>query len=80
MEPQLVELDPRRRTTVRLGRHSRYLVTEEADGSLIFRPAVIVTEDELALLNAPWLVEQIEKTMAEPRTTGKRRTLPVVKD
>lgn len=38
----LVELDSRRRVSLgRLGRHRRYLVREEKDGTLIFEPAVM---------------------------------------
>jgi hypothetical protein len=75
-QPQLIELDPRRRVTLRLGHHSRYLATEEPDGTVILRPAVIMTEDERALLAAPWLVEQIDKTQADPESVGTRRKLP----
>lgn len=71
---QLIELDARRRTTVRAGHHSMYVVTEEPDGTLIWRPASIITEDERALLEAPWLVDRVRKN----RTRGTRntRTLP----
>lgn len=69
---QLVELDPRRRTTVRAGHHSKYLVHEEPDGTLIWRPAAVVTEDERALFAAPWLVEQIQ----ENQRARTERALP----
>ena len=75
--PQLIELDSRRRVTLRVGHHSRYLAIEEPDGTVVLRPAVIMTEDERALLAAPWLVEQIDRTMADPRAIGTRRRLPI---
>ncbi len=78
-DAQLIELDSRRRTTVRTGHHSRYLVTEEDDGTLIWRPAVVLTEDELALRDAPWLVNQIDEFQRNP-SKGVRRKLPPRKD
>ncbi|MDE0268374.1 MAG: hypothetical protein OXI96_04970 [Acidimicrobiaceae bacterium] len=65
----LVELDSRRRVTLgRLGNpeHSRYLVTEHADGTLVFTPAVVMTAHEAALLRHPELVTQIETDRADP--------------
>ena len=55
VEPVVVELDDRRRTSLgRVGRkeHTRYLVEEQADGTLIWRPAVIVPEHELRFMAA----------------------------
>lgn len=74
-DDQLLELDPRRRTTLRVGRHSRYLAHEEPDGTVILRPAVILTADEAALLNTPWLVQQISENLADPHARGTRRKL-----
>lgn len=73
---QLIELDPRRRLTLKLGHHDRYLVSEEPDGTLIFRPAIVLTEDELALRSAPWLMDDIDRALSDPasRTRGPRRT------
>ena len=67
--PQLVELDARRRVALgRLGNpeHDRYLVTEHADGTLVFIPAVVMTAHEAALLRNPELVEQIKADRANP--------------
>lgn len=64
----LVELDARRRVALgRLGRpeHTRYLVTEESDGTLILSPAVVMTVHEAALLRNPELVAQIEADQAD---------------
>ncbi len=77
---QLIELDPRRRGTLRVGHHSRYLAHEEPDGTVILVPAVIMTADEVALLQAPWLVEQINQNLADPRAHGARRKRPTRKD
>ena len=65
----LVELDVRRRVTLgRLGNpeHNRYLVTEYADGTLVFTPAVVMTAHEAALLRHPELVTRIEADRADP--------------
>ena len=64
-QAHLVELDSRRR--VALGRfgnpaHDRYLVTEHADGTLVFAPAV----HEAALQRRPELVKQIKADRADP--------------
>ena len=66
---QLIELDARRRVALgRLGNpeHSRYLVTEHPDGTLLFTPAVVMSAHEAALLRHPELVEQIKADMADP--------------
>ena len=74
MSDTLVELDNRRRVTLKIGHHDRYLVHEEPDGTLIFRPAVILTEDELAIQANPELLDRMERSMANPatRTRGRR--------
>ena len=66
--PQLIELDARRRCALgRVGRpeHSRYLVTEERDGTLIFTPAVVMTAHEAALLRHPESAEPIRIAQAD---------------
>ena len=78
--PQLVELDQRRRVALgRIGKpeHTRYLVTQETDGTLIFTPAVVVTE--ATLLHHPELAEQIKADQADPSrmvTSRSRRARP----
>lgn len=37
----VVETERRRVSLGRLGRHTRYLVTEHHDGTLVFEPAVV---------------------------------------
>ena len=50
----IVELDERRRLSLgKIGHHSRYLVREESDGTLILAPAVVMTEFEAKMLAAP---------------------------
>lgn len=68
----LIELGAGRRLTLRLGRHDRYLGTEEPDGTIILRPAVVMTEDERALLAVPWLAQQIEDSMRNPASRTRR--------
>lgn len=74
---QLIELDARRRTTIRLGQHDRYRVQELENGTLILEPVLILTEDELILRRNPDLEARIERSMREPaaRTRRARPTL-----
>ena len=49
----MVELDEQRQLSLdKIGRHSRYLVREERDGTLIFEPATVsgLTEFEARVL------------------------------
>lgn len=67
--PHLIELDARRRVALgRLGKpeHTRYLVTEHPDGSLLLTPAVVMAAHEAELLRNPELVDQIEADLADP--------------
>src|SRR4051794_34536723 len=58
----VVELDSRRRTSLgKVGRHDRYLVSEEPDGTLIFEPAVVMSELEARLMSNKTLVAEMEE-------------------
>lgn len=78
-EPVLVELDDRRRTSLgKVGRkeHTRYLVEEQADGTLIWRPAMVVPEHELRFTEAyPQAYAQIREQQANP-DPGRLRDRP----
>jgi hypothetical protein len=69
-ESVLIELDERRRTSLgKVGRkeHTRYLVEEQADGTLIWRPAVVIPEHELRFMTAhPQEYAQIREQQANP--------------
>jgi hypothetical protein len=69
-EPVLVELDERRRTSLgRVGRkeHTRYLVEEQPDGTLIWRPAAVIPEHELRFMAAhPAEYARIREQQANP--------------
>jgi hypothetical protein len=72
---QLVELDERRRVSLgRLGNpeHTRYLVVEEPDGTLVFTPAVVMSELEAKLLANHGLVERIAENRADPSRLVRR--------
>jgi len=72
---QLVELDERRRVSLgRIGRqeHTRYLVTEESDGTLVFTPAVVLSELELKLLANDELVDEILSNRTDSSRLVKR--------
>lgn len=75
-EPVLVELDHRRRTGLgKIGRkeHTRYLVEEKADGTLIWRPAVVVPEHELRFMRAhPEEYAEIRRNQASPDPERRR--------
>ncbi len=78
-EDVLVELDDRRRVSLgRIGRpeHRRYLATEEQDGTIVLRPAVVMTELEARFLANRPLVESIEEARHDPSVLvryGRRR-------
>jgi hypothetical protein len=75
-EPVLVELDDRRRTGLgKVGRkeHTRYLVEEEPDGTLIWRPAVVMPEHELRFMRAhPEEYAEIRRRQADPDPERRR--------
>lgn len=69
----LIELDDRRRASLgRVGRHEKYLAHEEDDGTIILRPAVVMTETEAALLANPELVARIQHSLDHPETRVRR--------
>lgn len=75
MDDVLIELDERRRVSLgRLGRpeHRRYLAHEEPDGTLVLVPAVVMPESQARLLANPDLLEQTERTVADPSTRVRR--------
>ncbi len=73
----LIELDERRRASLgKIGRHSRYLVREEPDGTLIFEPAVVLTEAEQRYLNNKALAARIEDNQAHPERRRPRPQRP----
>jgi len=68
-EPVLVEVDQRRRVSLgRIGHagHTRYLATVEPDGSIILRPAVVMTETEARFIQNKELVDKIRKQRQDP--------------
>jgi len=68
MSDQLVELDDRRRVSLgKVGRpeHTRYIVEEEPDGTLVLTPAVVMSELEAKLLASRELVERINANRAD---------------
>lgn len=69
----LVELDNRRRASLgKIGRHSQYRVTEHPDGSLLFEPAVILSEHEANLMGHPDLVKSILADKSNPSQLVRR--------
>lgn len=76
---QLVELDSRGRTTIRLGDQGRYRATKLADGTLVLEPVIVLTQDELILRSHPELEARIEESLRDP-TQWVRRPRPQTKD
>jgi hypothetical protein len=75
---QEVVLDDRRRTSfARVGRkdHSRYLVEEYPDGTIILKPSVTITQAELDLLRNPAFMEGVRQTF-DPSAQRRRRPAP----
>jgi len=69
----VIELDDRRRASLgKFGRHDRYLVREQEDGTLILEPAIVLTEAEAAFLANPALVALIEEERAHPERLRPR--------
>ena len=75
MEDVLVELDGRLRVSLGklgLAPHSRYLVTKEADGRLIFTPAAVVPEIEARFLANAELRDRIAANREDPSRMVRR--------
>lgn len=73
-----VVLDDRRRTSLaRIGLkdHDRYLAEERPDGTIILKPAVLVTQTELDLLRNPAFRAALDQ-VAGPNPTLHRRKPP----
>lgn len=82
MADVVLELDERRRVSLgRIGRpeHRRYLAHEEPDGTIVFTPAVVISEAQYQLLANPELVAQMERTATDP-SSRVRRGRPTRKD
>lgn len=69
----VVEVDSRRRVSLgKIGRHRRYLVHEEPDGTLIMEPATVLTEAEVRVMGAPGLLDRIERNRTHPELRRRR--------
>lgn len=71
----LIELDTRRRVSLgRVGRpeHTRYLVSEEDDGTLVLIPAAVVSDLEARFLQDPDLLARIEEDRRHPERFRRR--------
>ncbi len=74
-----IELDDRRRLSLaKLGRHSRYLAREEPDGTLVFEPAIVMSELEARFLANKELVARIDEARQHPERLRRRRPRPEV--
>jgi hypothetical protein len=73
---QLVETDSRSRVVLPGHSNERFLLRENADGSLLLEPARVVTEAQLEYDNDPELRELLSRASQSPtvRRTRARRT------
>jgi len=72
MGPQLVETDGRSRVVLPGHANERFLVRENADGSILLMPARVVSEAQYEYDNSPELQEILERA-AESGYSAKRR-------
>lgn len=75
-EGTLIELDGRRRASLgRVGRpeHTRYLVSEQEDGTLVLTPAAVVSDLEARFLHDPSLLARIEDARHHPEKLRRRQ-------
>lgn len=73
----LIELDDLRGAySGKVGRpeHTRYLVTEESDGTLVFTPEVVLDRLDSSLVANRALVGRIEVSRADPQRLVRRAT------
>lgn len=69
LDGAVIETDGRSRVVLPGHPNRRYLAREDADGTLILQPAVVMTELELALLANPAMQETIRR--AEENAEGR---------
>jgi hypothetical protein len=63
----VIEVDERRRISLgKIGHHSRYVVHEESDGTIVMEPAVVLTQAEAKLMAMPELLARIESGDEHP--------------
>ncbi len=75
MDGQIIETDLRGRAS--LGKpHSRYLMHEEADGTLVLEPAAVVTELERRFMANAALQAEISFARTHPEQRRPRRHPP----
>lgn len=75
MDATLLELDERKRASLaKIARHSRYLVTVEPDGTLVMKPAIVMSAEEAAYLSNTALAESIEEARRHPEQRSPRPT------
>lgn len=73
MPTHFLELQDRKRANLaRIARHDAYLIREEPDGTLIWEPAVVITEAERRLMQDAALMAQIEQSRQDPGSLRRR--------
>jgi hypothetical protein len=80
---ELIELDDRRRVALgKVGKpeHRRYLAETHPDGTIILKPAVVVTEAQVRLWANPevsaLLDAEVDAHKADPTTSVRGRGIP----
>lgn len=61
MTQTIIDVDARRRVSLgALATADRYTIEREDDGTIVLRPAVVLTEDEFKLLNRPDILHAVQ--------------------
>jgi hypothetical protein len=71
----LIELDERKRVVLSMARPGRYLARVEHDGTIVLRPAVVMSELEAAILRSPDIMRQLNEATAAGNR-GTRHEMP----
>lgn len=73
MRMHLEELQDKKRVNlVRIAKHDRYPVHEEPHGTLIWEPAMVITEVERRLMHDTALMAQVAHSRTNPETLRRR--------
>ena len=69
----LIETDARSRVVLPGHSNERFIVQENADGSLLLQPAVVVTAAQLEYDTSPMLSAMLTRAAQEPTVTRSRQ-------
>jgi len=73
LEPAFVETDGRGRVVLPGHPNQRYLVRENADGSILLQPATVITEAQHEVESTPELRDLLARAAAAPTVSRARQ-------